>query len=741
MRLTIIGAGAVGGTVGAHLVRAGHDVLLCDADADHVEAINRRGLQIDGPIDRFTARVPAVTPDELPDRIEQAAIAVKSHDTPAAAELLRDRLAHDGWVVSLQDGMTAAAIADALGRARVIAGVVNFGADVIAPGHIMVGNVGSVRVGETDCNGVTPRAAALAAALPWAEPTDSILGYVWGKAAYGSMLWTGAVSDLSIADHLQDARYRPLMLAVAREVLAQAPCEPLAFDGFDPRDLESSLDRLAAFHRGIPQSHSEIYRDLMIRRRGTEAAALCDPLRGPITTWVADLIASIERGERTCEVANLDLLIALERADRLGRHLGAVVQLFAAPARAASGPLHGVPVAVKDLIAVRGTPTGNGNPTDMAGPPAEEDAGIVARLRAAGADVFATTALLEYAAGGLHPLVPETHSPWDPDRTASGSSGGSAALVGCGSCAIAIGTDTGGSIRLPAHCCGTVGFKPTYQALPTTGVTALAPSLDHVGLLTSDVSWAAKAWTALTGEAVPALGESLRLGVLAMQLEDSSMHPGVAKALAAALERLRNRTDLVAELVDVDDEPFRAINATFSAILGWEAWHELGPLVKREPEHLGPETLRLLQGVSSVSREEYRSGLQTRDALAPGCAGAYAGVDALVGPAAPFVPPPTTPAIDDEDWAAAGGFTRAYNLTGAPALVLPCGWADGMPVGLQLSASVGQDGALLAVAAAVEEALAFERPAAAWVELPAPAPGWAPTASVLAPVDRGEVAR
>jgi Asp-tRNA(Asn)/Glu-tRNA(Gln) amidotransferase A subunit family amidase len=218
------------------------------------------------------------------------------------------------------------------------------------------------------------------------------------------------------------------------------------------------------------------------------------------------------------------------------------------------------------------------------------------------------------------------------------------------------------------------------------------------------------------------------------------MHPGVAKALAAALERLRDRTDLVAELVDVDDKPFRAINATFSAILGWEAWHELGPLVEREPEHLGPETLRLLHGLSSVSREEYRRAVETRVRLAAGCAGAYSGVDALVGPAAPFVPPPTTPAIDDEDWAAAGGFTRAYNLTGAPALVLPCGWADGMPVGLQLSAPVGQDGALLAVAAAVEEALAFERPTAAWVELPAPAPGWSPTASVLAPVDRGEVA-
>jgi Asp-tRNA(Asn)/Glu-tRNA(Gln) amidotransferase A subunit family amidase len=377
----------------------------------------------------------------------------------------------------------------------------------------------------------------------------------------------------------------------------------------------------------------------------------------------------------------------------------------------------------------------------MAGPPAAQDAEIVARLRAAGADVFATTALLEYAAGALHPEVPETRNPWNPGTTAGGSSGGSTALVACGACAVAIGTDTGGSIRLPAHYCGTVGLKPTYGALPTAGATALAPSLDHVGLLTADVAWAARAWTALSGEAVPVVAGPLRLGVLTAQLDDPVLTAGVGEAVAAALDRLRARGDLFAALVDVDEAPFRAIAPTFDPIIGWEAWQELGPLVEREPERFGPETLRLLRSCSSVSEQAYRDALAARAELAAACADAYTGVDVLVGPAAPYVAPATTPPIDTPDGQVEGRFTGAYNLTGAPAIVLPCGWSDGLPVGLQLSAPVGADGALLAAAAAVETALDFQRPEAPWVELPAPPVVWTPLASAHPDTDRSEVTR
>jgi len=706
VQLTIIGAGAIGGTVGATMARAGHDILLCDADVDHVAAINRNGLRIEGPVDEFTVRVPAVTPDGLPDHIERAAIAVKSHHTATAAALLQRRLAPDGYVVSLQNGMTTDVIAGAVGRQRIVVGFVNFGADVVGPARILQGNVATFRVGEPDVGEVTPRVAELADALPWAEATDNILGYLWGKEAYGAMLWAGAVSDLTIAEHLGDPRYRPLMQAVAREVLDQAPVTPMPFDGFDPDDLEGSLDRLVDFNRRSAKAYSGIYRDLMVRRRKTEVAELRTHLKGPITTWIADLIEAIERGERTCERANLDLLLAYNRAERLGRPLNAVVQLLPAPARAPAGPLHGLAVAVKDLVAVAGTPTGNGNPADMAGPPATTDAAVVARLRAAAADVFATTAMLEYAAGALHPTVPETRNPWRPDRSAGGSSGGSAALVACGACRVAIGTDTGGSIRLPAHYCGIVGMKPTFGALPTVGVTALSPSLDHVGILAADVDAASMAWTALTGQPVPSPPARLRVGLLRSLLDDPDITDEVKAVMQAATARLSKRFTTV----DVDSGPFRAIASTFDTVFGWEAWRQYSSLVSSDPGRFGPETLRLLKAASEVSAEDYGRATAQREARRAACAATYDGVDVLVSPAAAVVAPATTPPMDTPEGELEGRFTVAYNLTGAPALVLPCGWAGGLPVGLQLSAPVDADAALLAAAAAAESALGFERP-------------------------------
>ncbi|MGH7705760.1 MAG: ketopantoate reductase family protein, partial [Candidatus Dormibacteria bacterium] len=198
--MTIIGAGAIGGTIGAHLLRDGHEVLLCDADPDHVAAINRDGLTIEGPVENFTVAAQAVTPQELPDRIDHAAVAVKTHHTQQAAELLRGRLAADGYVVSFQNGLTAATLAEAVGWQRLIVSFVNFGADLMAPGRIMQGNVGTFRVGEPRGEGISQRVRELAAILPYAEPTDNIMGFLWGKEAYGAMLYAGAVSDLSIAD-------------------------------------------------------------------------------------------------------------------------------------------------------------------------------------------------------------------------------------------------------------------------------------------------------------------------------------------------------------------------------------------------------------------------------------------------------------------------------------------------------------------------------------------------------------
>jgi 2-dehydropantoate 2-reductase len=314
MNVTIIGAGAIGGTLGAHLIRAGHDVTLCDADAAHVAAIRADGLAIEGPVNEFTVPARAITPDELPDGIGRAIVAVKSLHTRAAAGLLRDRLAPDGCVLTVQNGLTAGPVAEAVGRDRVLSSFVNFGADVMAPGRIMQGNVATFRVGELDGGAITARVLEFTDALPYAEPTGNVLGYLWGKEAYGAMLWAGAVSDLTIAEHLEDPRYRPVMIAIAREVLAQAPVTVESFDGFDPADLDGSLDRLADFNRHSAKKYSGIYRDLVVRKRKTEIDEVLRDVNGPILSKVADLIHDIEQGRRTNTRANLDELAAFVAA-------------------------------------------------------------------------------------------------------------------------------------------------------------------------------------------------------------------------------------------------------------------------------------------------------------------------------------------------------------------------------------------------------------------------------------------
>lgn len=381
MKLTIIGAGAIGGTIGAHLIRSGHDVLFCDVDSEHVAAINRSGLSIEGPVENFTVNALAVTPDQLPAEIDVAAIAVKSQHTDSAVELLRNRLSPRGYVVSFQNGLNSDAISAVVGRDRVVVSFVNFGADLLGPGRILQGNIGTFMVGEPSGGEVTERVRELVAALPYAAATDNIMGFLWGKEAYGAMLFAGAVSDLPIADSLEQAPWRRLMVEVAREVLEQSPVTPQGFDGFEPNDLEGSLARLADFNRKSAKSHSGIYRDLVVRRRKTEVDGQLGLLRGPLTRHTAALIHAIEREERRCEVANLKLLAALERGERQGKRLGAVVSLISAPRRAPSGILHGVPVAVKDIFAVQDVPLGLGNPQAMLDPPSTADSDAVAALR------------------------------------------------------------------------------------------------------------------------------------------------------------------------------------------------------------------------------------------------------------------------------------------------------------------------------------------------------------------------
>ena len=581
MDYVVVGAGAIGGTVGARLARRGHDVVFADVDAEHVAAMNDQGLSVEGPVEEFTVAARAVHPHDLPDGLGRVLLAVKAHDTESAVASVAPRLAPDGFVVSLQNGLNEPAIAEAVGAARTVGAFVNFGADYIGPGRIFVGGRGTFRVGEID-GSRSERVVQLAGNLDDAEVTDNILGFLWAKEAYGAMLFATAISDLSIADALEEPRYRPLYLRLADEVLACATARPEAFDGFDPADLDGSIERLVAFNRRSAKTHSGIYRDLAVRKRRAETA-MFDAIEGPLLSRTLALVHEIEEGRRVCEVANLELLAAYDRCLAEGPRLNAVITLLEPSDRAPEGPLHGIPVAIKDNIDVKGVVTTNAS-TVGTPPPAASDAPVVARLRSAGAELLCKANLLEYAAGSVNPAYGMTYNPHDPGRTSGGSSSGSAALVAAGVCDFALGTDTGGSIRIPAAYCGIVGLKPTFGLVPIEGVFPLSPTLDHVGPLTRTAAQAAALLAVLSGRPCElASVAGLRIGVLRRHVDDPAVEDGVRACVEDAFERLRSAGF---ELVDVDVPELDLADETIGTIVVKEAYDVHRDLLDREGAEL-----------------------------------------------------------------------------------------------------------------------------------------------------------
>jgi 2-dehydropantoate 2-reductase len=708
VRYVVVGCGAIGGTVAAGLVRDGHDVLVSDADPAVVSAVNNAGLRIEGPVEQFTAHPRAVAPGDLPGRIDgPVLLAVKAHHTAAAAGLLSGRLRGEGHVVSLQNGLPSAALSAAVGAGRVVEAVVNFGADVLAPGVVLRGNRGTFMIGEVDGR-PSDRVAALTADIADAEATADILGFIWAKEAYGATLFATAVSDLPIFAVFDDPAYRMLLTSVAAEVLAQAPVRALPLDGFDPADLDGSLGRLAEFNRLSAKTHSGIYRDLAIRHRQTEVAAILGPLEGFLLRRIEELIMAIERGERSCSRANLDLLAAYERLDRLGRPLNAVVSVAGAPPRAPAGSLAGRPTGIKDIITVAGLPTRCGSPaTDSA--PATADAILVSRLRAAGAEIFASTQCLEFAAGFAHPAIGDTRNPRDQSRTSGGSSGGSAALVAAGVCDLAIGTDTGGSIRIPAAYCGIVGLKPSYGLVPVEGVFPLSPSCDHAGTLTASAADAA-ALLVVVGGLSPSpwrpAQSACTVGVLAAQLSDPSVTAEVADALRAALDGLAAAGWQIREVRAPGLDELVRWEQVLAVIVASEAYQVHR---SRDMTKYAAGTRALLEYGSSVTPAQYARAQADRQILLAATDAALKGVDVLAGPTVGYCAPEQDPPFGVGDDNAEGRFTGPYNLTGHPAVSIPVP-AAGLPVGLQLAGRRGADLALLSVAAAAEQMLI--RPAA-----------------------------
>jgi Asp-tRNA(Asn)/Glu-tRNA(Gln) amidotransferase A subunit family amidase len=534
--------------------------------------------------------------------------------------------------------------------------------------------------------------------LPDAKETENIVGFLWAKEAYGAMLFATAVSDLSIADALAEPRYRGVYVQLAREVLAAAPVPVEPFDGFDADDLEGSIDRLVEFNRRSAKTHSGIYRDLMVRRRPTEKSMLED-IDGPLLRRTLELITEIEAGRRTCEVANLELLAAYQRLHERAPALNAVITELPPGERAAAGPLLGVAVAIKDNIDVARVVTTNAS-TVAVPLPAMRDAPVVSRLRDAAADLLCKTNLLEYAAGSVNPAYGMTYNPRDLGRTSGGSSSGSAALVAAGVTDYALGSDTGGSIRIPAAYCGIVGLKPSYGLVPADGVFPLSTTLDHVGTLTTTVAQTRRLLEVLAGVSLE--GERpTRIGVLRRQLDDPDLTPGVRERVREAIEALGARGF---ELVDVDVPELELVDAALGTIVLREAWEVHRERYEREADGYGTGTRALLELGSRVTDDEYDAARADKERVTSAFARVFADLPVLAGPTVAYPAPPEDPPFGTPAGDVEGRFTAPYNLIGSPAISLPCGIAEGsLPAGLQLAAAPGDDAVLLSAAEAYEE--------------------------------------
>jgi 2-dehydropantoate 2-reductase len=327
--ILIWGAGAIGGTLGAYFVQTGHQVVFVDRAADHVAAINTRGLRLEGPIQEITVQAQALMPDQLNGTFGTVFLCVKAHHTLEAIRALEPHLTSNGFVVSAQNGLNELEIARVIGESRTIGCFVNFGADFLEPGLIHYAGRGAVVIGELDGT-FTSRLESLHQLMlefdDRAICTTNIWGYLWGKMAYGAQLFVTALTNESIGDALAAAEHRVLFTEVAREVMRIAAARgvtPEGFNGFNPHaftpdasleDASRSLLEMVAFNRKSAKTHSGIWRDLAVRKRQTEVDAQLGPIvalgaevgtHAPIIARLIEMIHEIEAGTRALDITNL----------------------------------------------------------------------------------------------------------------------------------------------------------------------------------------------------------------------------------------------------------------------------------------------------------------------------------------------------------------------------------------------------------------------------------------------------
>ena len=444
---------------------------------------------------------------------------------------------------------------------------------------------------------------------------------------------------------------------------------------------------------------------------------------------IVDLAPKIRAGEISSRICTE---LMLERIERFNPQLNAYITVCPEYALSLAktadreladgrdrGPLHGVPIAVKDMIATRGIRTTAGTKFLRDWVP-EEDARVVSRLKTAGAVILGKTGMDELAWGSTsaNPHYGDVRNPYDTKLHPGGSSGGSAAAVSAGLAYASVGTDTGCSIRQPAHCCGIVGFKPSFGRVSTRGVTPLVPSMDHVGPLARSVADAALLFDALScpdqiikpdfdpfgfnqdrGSIV-----GTRVGLIRQFFTEG----GDDEVDTLFLKALDIFPSIGAEIVDIEvtglEQGFAAARTMF-----YEVRDHYAQVWRDRPELLSDELRARIAKALRWGRERYEDAVDVRKRLRSSLDGLLEHVDALVAPtstvaARPIGEPPER--FGRERWKN----TSIFNLTGLPSISVPCGYTtSGLPVGLMISGRPQDDASVLKIAFCFERAAAWHR--------------------------------
>lgn len=410
----------------------------------------------------------------------------------------------------------------------------------------------------------------------------------------------------------------------------------------------------------------------------------------------------------------LNAWISVRREEALTEARAAEKELRAGQDR---GPLHGVPVSVKDNMDTAGLQTTCASRILRNRVPSR-DATVVRRLRHAGAVLLGKTNLLEFAYGIVHPDYGQCNNPWDPSRTAGGSSSGAASAVAAGMGYAALGTDTGGSIRIPASYCGIVGYKPTYGLVSRAGVFPLSWSLDHVGPLTRTVEDTAMILQEIAGsdpddptavngpipdprKVIEGTLRGARVGVIKELMVDD-LRPGVRAAFERALRVFRAGGATVWE---VSVPSILYSDQALLPVIGPEATAVHESWLRTRPEDYAPMTRAQLELGAMYAATDYVRAQRFRSKLMAECETALEQVEVLIAPTVAWVAPKEDPAVAGQEGVIEARRTAPFNLTGMPAITVPCGTAeDDLPIGLQIAGRWLEDERVLQVAYAFERA-------------------------------------